>query len=66
MERNKPVAERKQVEIPSGRISYIEQGRGPVALFVAWRPPQWPPLASPTGRTVGHAVLFRRGFARPR
>jgi pimeloyl-ACP methyl ester carboxylesterase len=34
MERNKPVAERKQVEIPSGRISYIEQGRGPVALFV--------------------------------
>ena len=34
MERNKPVAERKQVEISSGRISYIEQGRGPVALFV--------------------------------
>jgi pimeloyl-ACP methyl ester carboxylesterase len=34
MERNKRVAERKQVEIPSGRISYIEQGRGPVALFV--------------------------------
>jgi len=34
MERNKPVAERKQVEILSGRISYIEQGRGPVALFV--------------------------------
>jgi len=34
MERNKPVAERKQVETPSGRISYLEQGRGPVALFV--------------------------------
>jgi pimeloyl-ACP methyl ester carboxylesterase len=34
MERNKPVAERKQVETSSGRISYIEQGRGPVALFV--------------------------------
>jgi pimeloyl-ACP methyl ester carboxylesterase len=34
MERNKPVAKRKQVETPSGRISYLEQGRGPVALFV--------------------------------
>jgi pimeloyl-ACP methyl ester carboxylesterase len=34
MERNKPVAERKQVETSSGRISYIEQGRGPLALFV--------------------------------
>jgi len=34
MERNKPVAERKQVETPSGRISYIERGRGPAALFV--------------------------------
>lgn len=34
MERNKPVAERKHVETPSGRISYLEQGRGPVALFV--------------------------------
>jgi pimeloyl-ACP methyl ester carboxylesterase len=34
MERNQPGAERKQVEILSGRISYIEQGRGPVALFV--------------------------------
>jgi pimeloyl-ACP methyl ester carboxylesterase len=34
MERNKPVAERKEVETPSGRISYLEQGRGPVALFV--------------------------------
>src|SRR5579863_379208 len=34
MERNKPVAERKQVETSSGRISYIEQGGGPVALFV--------------------------------
>ena len=34
MERNKPVAERKQVETPSGRVSYLEQGRGPVALFV--------------------------------
>jgi pimeloyl-ACP methyl ester carboxylesterase len=34
MERNKLVAERKQVETPSGRISYVEHGRGPVALFV--------------------------------
>jgi pimeloyl-ACP methyl ester carboxylesterase len=34
MERNEPVAERKQVETSSGRISYIEQGGGPVALFV--------------------------------
>src|ERR1700692_1124448 len=25
---------RRSVEIPSGRISYIEQGNGPVALFV--------------------------------
>jgi pimeloyl-ACP methyl ester carboxylesterase len=30
----KPVAERKRVRVPSGHISYIEQGRGPVALFV--------------------------------
>ncbi len=34
MEQNKSVAERKQIETPSGRISYLEQGRGPVALFV--------------------------------
>src|SRR5579863_720631 len=34
MERNKPAAERKQVKTPSGHISYLEQGRGPVALFV--------------------------------
>ncbi len=34
MERNKAAAERNQVETPSGRISYLEQGRGPVALFV--------------------------------
>lgn len=34
MERNKSVAERKQVETPSGRISYLEQGRELVALFV--------------------------------
>lgn len=34
MEQNKAVAERKRVETPSGRISYLEQGRGPVALFV--------------------------------
>ena len=34
MDRSKPIAERKQVETPSGRISYIEQGRGAVALFV--------------------------------
>ena len=25
---------RRSVEIPSGRISYLEQGSGPVALFV--------------------------------
>ena len=30
----KTVAERKRVRVPSGHISYIEQGRGPVALFV--------------------------------
>src|ERR1700741_2321559 len=34
MERNKPVAEQRQVETASGRISYMEYGRGPVALFV--------------------------------
>jgi len=34
MEHHKPVAERKHVETASGRISCIEQGRGPVALFV--------------------------------
>ncbi len=25
---------RRNIEVPSGRISYLEQGRGPVALFV--------------------------------
>ena len=34
MEQKKRVAERKQVETSSGRISYMEQGRGPVTLFV--------------------------------
>jgi pimeloyl-ACP methyl ester carboxylesterase len=34
MERHNPVVDRTQVETASGRISYIEQGRGPVALFV--------------------------------
>lgn len=34
MERNNSVAERKQVETASGRISYTEHGQGPVALFV--------------------------------
>lgn len=34
MERNKSVAERRQVETSSGRIGYMEQGRGPAALFV--------------------------------
>ena len=34
MERNTLVVERKQVETPSGCISYVEQGRGPVALFI--------------------------------
>ena len=34
MERNNSVAARKQVETRSGRISYMEQGKGPVALFV--------------------------------
>jgi len=34
MEHHKPVGERRQVETASGHISYIEQGRGPVALFV--------------------------------
>lgn len=34
MEQSKAVAQRKRVETPAGRISYMEQGRGPVALFV--------------------------------
>ncbi len=35
MERSKKLAaERKSLRVPSGSISYIEQGRGPVALFV--------------------------------
>jgi pimeloyl-ACP methyl ester carboxylesterase len=34
MEQNNPLADRKHVETPSGRISYIEHGQGPVALFV--------------------------------
>src|SRR5262245_21464608 len=31
---NKPSATRRSIETASGRISYIEQGTGPVALFV--------------------------------
>ena len=34
MSENKPSASRHSVETPSGRISYLEQGTGPVALFV--------------------------------
>jgi pimeloyl-ACP methyl ester carboxylesterase len=32
--RNKSVANRRSVQVPSGRISYVEEGTGPVALFV--------------------------------
>src|SRR5215510_6843511 len=31
---NKPSATRRSIETASGRISYIEQGTGPVAVFV--------------------------------
>jgi pimeloyl-ACP methyl ester carboxylesterase len=34
MEGNKPSASQRSVETASGRISYLEQGTGPVALFV--------------------------------
>jgi pimeloyl-ACP methyl ester carboxylesterase len=34
MDRSKPSPTRRSVQTPSGRISYTEQGRGPVALFV--------------------------------
>src|SRR5271156_5876869 len=34
MSENKPLPSRRSVETPSGRISYLEQGTGPVALFV--------------------------------
>ena len=34
MGENKPLPSRHSVETPSGRISYREQGTGPVALFV--------------------------------
>src|ERR1700722_14492790 len=34
MGENKPIPSRYSVETPSGRISYMEQGTGPVALFV--------------------------------
>jgi pimeloyl-ACP methyl ester carboxylesterase len=34
MDKNKPPALRHSVEVTSGRISYLEQGAGPVALFV--------------------------------
>src|ERR1700691_1325499 len=33
-DRNKSVANRKSVHTPSGQISYVEEGTGPVALFV--------------------------------
>lgn len=34
MVNNRQAAARHSVQVPSGRISYIEQGEGPVALFV--------------------------------
>src|SRR5258707_7199909 len=34
MGENKSLPTRRSVETPSGRISYLEQGTGPVALFV--------------------------------
>src|SRR5260370_36168069 len=34
MGESKPLQSRRSVETPSGRISYLEQGAGPVALFV--------------------------------
>lgn len=34
MEQNKRLPQRKHVETPSSRIGYVEQGKGPVALFV--------------------------------
>jgi pimeloyl-ACP methyl ester carboxylesterase len=34
MEENRPSASQRSVETASGRISYLEQGTGPVALFV--------------------------------
>jgi pimeloyl-ACP methyl ester carboxylesterase len=34
MSENKPLPFRRSVETPSGRISYLEQGTGPTALFV--------------------------------
>ena len=34
MSENKPLPFRRSVETPSGRISYLEQGMGPTALFV--------------------------------
>src|SRR5262249_22178792 len=34
MERNKTIATKHMMQTPSGRISYTEQGTGPVALFV--------------------------------
>ncbi len=34
MGENKPLPSRRSAETPSGRISYLEQGTGPVALFV--------------------------------
>jgi pimeloyl-ACP methyl ester carboxylesterase len=55
----KPSATRHSVETPSGRISYTEQGTGPVALFVhgvllnghLWRPS--------AGGFVRHPALYR-------
>jgi pimeloyl-ACP methyl ester carboxylesterase len=34
MATNRQAAARRSVQVPSGRISYIEQGEGPIALFV--------------------------------
>ena len=34
MDKNAFEKERKFVDTPSGRVSYVEQGEGPVALFV--------------------------------
>jgi hypothetical protein len=41
-------ANRSQIETPSGTIGYVEQGSGPVALFVHGVLLQWLSLETPT------------------
>jgi hypothetical protein len=51
-EMTKPPASRHSVETASGRIGYLEQGAGPVALFVHGVLSEQPSVAASVGGPV--------------